>query len=37
MSPKTVMHHSVSIYRKLGVRGRGEASAWAFRSGLTDR
>lgn len=34
MAPKTVMHHSVSIYRKLGVRGRAEATAWAFRNGL---
>lgn len=34
MSPKTVMHHSGAIYRKLGVRGRAEATAWAFRRGL---
>lgn len=34
MSPKTVMHHSVAIYRKLGVRGRAEATAWAFRNGM---
>jgi predicted ATPase/DNA-binding CsgD family transcriptional regulator len=34
LSPKTVMHHSVSIYAKLGVRGRAEATAWAFRNGL---
>jgi DNA-binding CsgD family transcriptional regulator/predicted ATPase len=33
MSPKTVMHHSMSIYRKLGVRGRSEATAWAYRNG----
>ncbi len=33
MSPKTVMHHSMAIYRKLGVRGRGEAAAWAYRNG----
>ncbi|MFN8158845.1 MAG: LuxR C-terminal-related transcriptional regulator [Candidatus Nanopelagicales bacterium] len=32
MSPKTVMHHTVAIYRKLGVRGRAEAVAWALRS-----
>lgn len=37
ISAKTVMHHSVSIYRKLGVRGRGEATAWAFRAGLTEQ
>jgi DNA-binding CsgD family transcriptional regulator len=36
MSPKTVMHHSGAIYRKLGVRGRAEATAWAFRRGLVD-
>jgi predicted ATPase/DNA-binding CsgD family transcriptional regulator len=36
MSPKTVMHHSGAIYRKLGVRGRAEATAWAFRNGLAD-
>jgi predicted ATPase/DNA-binding CsgD family transcriptional regulator len=35
MAPKTVMHHSVAIYRKLGVRGRAEATAWAFRHGVT--
>jgi DNA-binding CsgD family transcriptional regulator len=28
------MHHSVSIYRKLEVRGRAEAVALAFRTGL---
>jgi DNA-binding NarL/FixJ family response regulator len=28
------MHHSVAIYRKLGVRGRAEATAAAFRYGL---
>lgn len=34
MSPKTVMHHSTAIYRKLRVRGRAEATAWAFRHGI---
>nr|WP_236779068.1 LuxR C-terminal-related transcriptional regulator [Agromyces seonyuensis] len=35
-SPKTVMHHSGSIYRKLGVRGRAEATAVAHRNGLLE-
>jgi DNA-binding NarL/FixJ family response regulator len=34
LSPKTVMHHSTSIYRKLEVRGRAEAVATAYRTGL---
>jgi ATP/maltotriose-dependent transcriptional regulator MalT len=34
LSPKTVMHHSTSVYRKLGVRGRAEAVALAYRTGL---
>jgi DNA-binding CsgD family transcriptional regulator len=34
LSTKTVMHHSVSIYAKLNVRGRAEATAWAFRHGI---
>ncbi len=33
MRPQTVMHHSMAIYRKLDVRGRGEAAAWAYRNG----
>jgi predicted ATPase/DNA-binding CsgD family transcriptional regulator len=33
LSVKTVMHHSTSIYRKLGVRGRAEAIAYAHRTG----
>ena len=36
MTEKTVMHHSGSIYAKLGVRGRAEAAATAIRSGLVD-
>ena len=31
---KTVMHHTVAIYRKLGVRGRGEAAALVRRAGV---
>jgi DNA-binding NarL/FixJ family response regulator len=34
LSPKTVMHHSSSIYRKLGVRGRAEAIAHAYHRGM---
>ena len=34
LSAKTVMHHSTNIYRKLGVRGRAEAVALAYREGL---
>ena len=35
MSAKTVMHHSVAIYRKLGVQGRAGATAWAYQHGMT--
>ncbi|HVJ97502.1 MAG TPA: LuxR C-terminal-related transcriptional regulator [Acidimicrobiia bacterium] len=34
--PKTVMHHSSAIYRKLGVKTRAEAAATALRSGILD-
>lgn len=34
ISPKTVMHHTSAIYRKLGVRGRAEAAVAAVRLGL---
>lgn len=30
LTPKTVMHHTSAIYRKLGVRGRSEAAVWAI-------
>ncbi len=33
LTPKTVMHHTVAIYQRLGVRGRSEAVAWAIRAG----
>jgi DNA-binding NarL/FixJ family response regulator len=35
VAPKTVMHHTTAIYRALGVRSRSEATAWAFRAGLS--
>lgn len=34
LSPKTVMHHSGNVYRKLAVRGRAEAVARAYELGL---
>jgi len=34
VAPKTTMHHTSNIYRRLGVRGRGEAVAWGRRAGL---
>lgn len=34
LSPKTVMHHTTHIFRKLGVRGRAEAVAQGIRAGL---
>ncbi|MGC5223630.1 helix-turn-helix transcriptional regulator [Micromonospora sp. DT81.3] len=34
ISVKTTMHHSVAIYRKLAVRGRAEATAYAHRHGM---
>ena len=36
LTPKTVMHHTTTIYRILGVRGRSEAVAWALRAGVAD-
>jgi predicted ATPase/DNA-binding CsgD family transcriptional regulator len=36
LTSKTVMHHTTAIYRRLGVRGRSEAVAWAVRAGLVD-
>lgn len=34
LRPKTVMHHSSHIYRKLGVRSRAEATTEAWKRGL---
>lgn len=34
ITPKTTMHHSSAIYRKLDVRSRAEATAYAHRHGL---
>ncbi len=36
LRPKTVMHYTTAIYRSLGVRGRTEATAAAFRMHLVD-
>ena len=35
LTPKTVMHHTTAIYRKLSVRGRGEATVWAIHNDAT--
>ena len=34
VTPKTAMHHAAAIYQKLGLRGRSETVAWAFRTGI---
>jgi DNA-binding CsgD family transcriptional regulator/tetratricopeptide (TPR) repeat protein len=34
VSASTVMHHGVSIYRKIDARGRADATAYAYRHGL---
>jgi DNA-binding NarL/FixJ family response regulator len=34
LTPKSVMHHTTAIYQSTGARGRSEATAWAFRTGL---
>ena len=34
ITPKTVEHHAEAIFRKLNVRNRSEATAWAHRSGV---
>ncbi|WP_181905835.1 LuxR C-terminal-related transcriptional regulator [Microbacterium bovistercoris] len=36
ITPKTTMHHSSAIYRKLDVRSRAEATAFAHRHGLVE-
>jgi DNA-binding NarL/FixJ family response regulator len=36
VATKTVMHHSVNIYRKIGARGRTDATAYAIRHGLVE-
>jgi DNA-binding CsgD family transcriptional regulator/tetratricopeptide (TPR) repeat protein len=37
ISPKTASHHVSNVLRKLGVQGRVEAAAVAFRMGLTSK
>ena len=34
LSPKTVMHYLSAIYKRIGVRGRAAATAWAIRNGM---
>ena len=36
ISPATVQRHTINLYRKIGARGRGEASANAVRHGIAD-
>jgi DNA-binding CsgD family transcriptional regulator len=36
LTPKTVMHHTGDVYRRLGVRGRSEAVAFVIRTGMLD-
>jgi DNA-binding NarL/FixJ family response regulator len=37
LSEKTVGHHASAIFRKLGVRTRGEAADYAVRTGIVER
>jgi predicted ATPase/DNA-binding CsgD family transcriptional regulator len=34
ITARTVEHHAEAIFRKLNVRNRSEATAWAYRSGM---
>jgi predicted transcriptional regulator len=34
LSPHTVERHVANLYRKIGARGRADATAYALRSGL---
>jgi DNA-binding NarL/FixJ family response regulator len=36
VTAKTVTHHLSAVYETLGVRGRSEATAWAFRAGIVE-
>ena len=34
LSPHTIERHVANLYRKIGARGRADATAYALRSGL---
>jgi len=34
LSPQTVERHVANLYRKIGARGRADATAYALRNGL---
>jgi DNA-binding NarL/FixJ family response regulator len=35
LSVRTIERHVENLYRKIGVHGRADATAWAFRHELT--
>jgi predicted ATPase/DNA-binding CsgD family transcriptional regulator len=37
LSPATVQRHTVNLYRKIGARGRADATAYAYRHALVGR
>ena len=36
ISEHTVERHAANLYRKIGARGRADATAWALRQGIED-